>query len=328
MKIISHRGNLIGSNPERENNPGYIQSALDQGFEVEIDLWKIGEELFLGHDKPIYKVEPEYLKGKQFWIHCKNIEAAHYCSQVQELNAFWHQKDDISISTQKYLWTYPGKELTDKSIAVLPETSRDWEISQAYGICTDYPIRYKTAHPKELIPHFNENIIGWFTFPRLYKDMVNKFPSGSQFVEVGVYEGKSFAYLLVEMINSGKQFDITAVDSFTFLDYHTNENILVVFKRNMTPAGDTFKIINGQSDQSANNFEDKSLDFVFIDADHVYENVKKDIQAWLPKIKPGGIIAGHDYCEAHPGVIQAVHEVFADDFNKEYLDELVWVKEV
>ena len=53
---------------------------------------------------------------------------------------------------------------------------------------------------------------------------------------------------------------------------------------------------------------DASLDFVFIDAEHTYDAVKQDIAAWEPKIKPGGWVMGHDYCDKFPGVRQAVQE--------------------
>ena len=55
---------------------------------------------------------------------------------------------------------------------------------------------------------------------------------------------------------------------------------------------------------------DKSLDFVFIDAAHDYESVLTDLELWFPKIRDGGIIAGHDYCEHYNGVIKAVNEFF------------------
>ncbi len=182
--------------------------------------------------------------------------------------------------------------------------------------------------------HFNNSIIGWFTFPRLYSDIVKKFPSGSRFVEVGVYEGKSFSYLVVEAINAGKDIEMTAVDSFTFHDEHQNKNILEVFKDNMAPVSDKYKIVIGQSWDCATAFEDKSLDFCFLDADHVYTSFKRDLLAWLPKMKPGGIIAGHDYCDPryydneHPGVAEVVHEIFGDDWDKSYLDEKCWVKHI
>lgn len=56
-------------------------------------------------------------------------------------------------------------------------------------------------------------------------------------------------------------------------------------------------------------FDDASLDFAFIDADHSYEGVRADIRAWLPKVKPGGLLCGHDFGDpAFPGVQRAVCE--------------------
>jgi predicted O-methyltransferase YrrM len=176
--------------------------------------------------------------------------------------------------------------------------------------------------------HFNDKIIGWFTWPKFYKDMVNKFPSDSQFVEVGTYEGKSLAYLLVEMINAKKEFKIVGVDSFTFIG-ENGKNILENLYINLDSVKNLFDTLICQSWDAASQFEDKSLDFVFIDADHVYESVKRDIIAWLPKIKPGGIIAGHDYCDVHPGVIQAVNEIFGkENVCFDYIDEICWMVKI
>lgn len=60
-------------------------------------------------------------------------------------------------------------------------------------------------------------------------------------------------------------------------------------------------------------FEDGSFDFVYIDASHRYEDVKDDIEAWTPKVRPGGIVSGHDYFDGlyegvHFGVKSAVDE--------------------
>lgn len=171
--------------------------------------------------------------------------------------------------------------------------------------------------------HFYEKIVGWFTWPRFYKMMIDKLPSGSKVVEVGTYEGKSFAYFMVEMTNAGKEFEVWGVDSFTFTG-ENGKSILENFLRHLEPFFGKFDTLIANSWDAASHFEDKSLDFVFLDADHVYESISKDIEAWLPKIKPGGILAGHDYVPIHPGVIQAVDENFPGGLNKEYLDEWVW----
>jgi uncharacterized Rossmann fold enzyme len=80
-------------------------------------------------------------------------------------------------------------------------------------------------------------------------------------------------------------------------------------------AGPRAKILRKDSSDAAKEIPDKSLDFVFIDADHSYEGCKADIEAWAPKIKPGGFISGHDYENtAFPcwGVKQAVTEAFGE----------------
>lgn len=66
------------------------------------------------------------------------------------------------------------------------------------------------------------------------------------------------------------------------------------------------KILEGVSWEQAEKVQDGSLDFVFIDASHDYESVKKDIEAWSPKVRPGGLISGHD--ANWDGVVKALRE--------------------
>ena len=153
MRLISHRGNLNGPNPERENHPDYIQDALWQRYDVEVDVWGIeGEyqmELWLGHDEPLYRVRDywdwDYLGNSRIWYHCKNLEALIVCDEQGHggTNFFWHQEDDFTITSGGHFWTYPGKQLlSNKSICVLPENS-DQEIPKhIYGICSDYIKNY------------------------------------------------------------------------------------------------------------------------------------------------------------------------------------------
>ena len=70
--------------------------------------------------------------------------------------------------------------------------------------------------------------------------------------------------------------------------------------------------IRATSAKAAPTFKDESVDVVYIDAQHKYEAVKEDIMLWLPKVKRGGHIGGHDYHEQFPGVIQAVTEAFGE----------------
>jgi hypothetical protein len=140
MILISHRGNIDGKLPEYENNPNYIDAALDLGYDVEIDVWYAKEYLFLGHDQPQYLISLDWITERinKLWIHCKNIEAIEWFSEKNiEFNYFWHESDTITLTSKKFIWAYPGKQPILKSIAVMPEIYND-NTSECLGICSDY----------------------------------------------------------------------------------------------------------------------------------------------------------------------------------------------
>ena len=147
MLIISHRGNLYGPNPVTENNPHQIMSAIYRGFDVEIDIWYTPEGLFLGHDEPKYKIDYHFLVNKHLWVHCKNIESFIYHYPDREINVFFH-KDDVALTSSGHIITAPGMLLSAKSIAAMPEMSVGWNTDIAYGICTDYPFKYRAKYEK------------------------------------------------------------------------------------------------------------------------------------------------------------------------------------
>ena len=151
MIVISHRGNISGPNEITENTPEQITKAIQAGYNVEVDVWSIDSEFFLGHDEPKHKAEVALLSNPNVWCHAKNISALLH---LQKINAhfFWHQNDDIALTSNGYLWTYPEKKLTKNSICVMPETF-DFDISKimlCHGICTDYPEKFKTLTSKEV----------------------------------------------------------------------------------------------------------------------------------------------------------------------------------
>jgi cephalosporin hydroxylase len=161
--------------------------------------------------------------------------------------------------------------------------------------------------------HIFQNIKGWFSFKNLYKSMVEKFPSGSRFVEIGTYHGCSFSYLVIEVINSGKDIECWGVDACPWPDVEPT------FNENMKPLVGHYKTkFGGDSFDRIKEFEDNSIDFAFVDANHEYEFVKRDIEALLPKMKSGGVLAGHDYNSSHPGVLKAVQEAFVEEVNRDY----------
>lgn len=153
MKLIAHRGNIDGPNPLEENNPEYIEEAIKNGFDVEVDIWFSlrTKKFFLGHDKPEYQIDVFWLVKNinKLWIHCKNIEALYeFSSNMSEYNYFWHDTDKYTLTSKKYIWTYPGQPYTPKSIMVMPESMKifptfeteleNMKAYNCYGICSDY----------------------------------------------------------------------------------------------------------------------------------------------------------------------------------------------
>jgi hypothetical protein len=138
MILISHRGNINGKDPDKENNPDYIISAISKGFEVEVDVW-YDEGFYLGHDGPEYKVDTQFLDfySDKLWCHAKNIEAVVEMRTNSKIHYFWHQEDDITLTSQGYIWAYPGKQPIKGSIAVMPYIYGD-DVSKCIGVCSDY----------------------------------------------------------------------------------------------------------------------------------------------------------------------------------------------
>lgn len=140
--LISHRGNVDGIS-KLENKPTYIDSAIEAGYDVEIDVWKIGTTLHLGHDEPQYGISQRWLNERhdKLWIHCKNVEAVEWFNSTDGLNYFWHEEDTLTLTSKGYMWVYPGKQPIVGSIAVMPEIHND-DISKCLGICSDVIEKY------------------------------------------------------------------------------------------------------------------------------------------------------------------------------------------
>ena len=144
MKLISHRGNTNGINKEFENNPNYINQALEQGFDVEIDVWLIDNDFYLGHDSPQYKIDFDYLVNPKFWCHAKNSNALSKLLE-NKIHCFFHKNDNYTITSQGIIWVYPHNLLHYNSVCVLPENGYYGTLEKCYGICSDYINKYKNG---------------------------------------------------------------------------------------------------------------------------------------------------------------------------------------
>lgn len=175
--------------------------------------------------------------------------------------------------------------------------------------------------------------------------------------EVGSWKGFSTAVIAktIKPFN-GKLYAIDHWQGNEGVPGHKNaksEDVFSIFRRNMVELG-VLGIVNPmvmESSIAAAVFKDNSLDLVFIDADHRYSNVKNDIEVWLPKVKKGGIICGHD-CEekyirfgeytaeidkhkeqdviknvCHPGVVKALYDLFQSNYEI-YPNSKIWWKKL
>ena len=166
--------------------------------------------------------------------------------------------------------------------------------------------------------HFFYTIPGFFTqcFRQVYRDAVAHatYDRPHVFVEIGSFFGASTAYMAVEILNSGKDIKFHAVDSWEgdgdVSQYYSEKDVVYEkFLANVAPVRERIVVHRSLSVDAAEKFEDQSIVFCFIDAGHTYDSIIADLRAWLPKVKPGGLLAGHDYEPSFPGVIQAVNEI-------------------
>jgi hypothetical protein len=143
MIKISHRGNLYGPDLNKENTVDSIFNAISKKYEVEIDVWTIDGYLYFGHDMPEHRVDLKIINniGLNGWFHCKNLESLTFFKEnLSNYKFFWHQTDDFTLTSNNYIWTYPGKNISKQSIIVHLEkpTQEYLDNFNGYGICSDY----------------------------------------------------------------------------------------------------------------------------------------------------------------------------------------------
>lgn len=143
MKWIAHRGNLTGPDPQRENHPAYINIAIDKGFDVEIDVWLVYNEIYLGHDDPVDIIDIDFLKRDQIWCHAKNLEAFEFLLN-NEIHCFYHESDRFTLTSKGYIWTYPNQRVTDRSVLVV----QDYFLPRlkCFGVCGDFVEIWKSTY--------------------------------------------------------------------------------------------------------------------------------------------------------------------------------------
>lgn len=116
-------------------------------------------------------------------------------------------------------------------------------------------------------------------------------------LEIGCAEGDTTEFLLKSL----PELKLCGVDPYVdYVDWNgnslnkLNEKFVNTMNR-MKPYDERFRLIRKFSDDAVGDFEDESLDFIFVDGLHTYDQVKKDMENFYPKLKKGGLFSGHDF---------------------------------
>lgn len=145
---------------------------------------------------------------------------------------------------------------------------------------------------------------------RVFSTLIDKYDIKVG-AEIGVDAGRFSANLLVK----SKIDLIYGIDCWLTRPYRYTEAV-----RRLAKYGNRCTLIHKTSEEAAVDFDDESLDFVYIDADHTYAATKQDIDLWWPKVKFGGVFSGHDYFvntnSGDVGVVDAVEE-FAEEHRQQ-----------
>jgi predicted O-methyltransferase YrrM len=209
----------------------------------------------------------------------------------------------------------------------------------------DDPEKFKKMTLRHRSVSTNEcykNIQGWFDFQGVYSHLAFSMADNARFVEIGSWLGASICYMAEQIVARKKNVHLYAVDTWEGSDEEDHRKIILeINKRGETLYGNfvenmkscnvahLIRPVRMPSVKASDFFPDGSVDVVFIDASHQYKDVLNDIKHWIPKVKKGGIIGGHDYAITHPvsqrGVIRAVNEFFAANSLELRIGGRVWL---
>jgi len=161
-----------------------------------------------------------------------------------------------------------------------------------------------------LVTHIYQDIPGWFDWEKTYRRWAEQVRPDGVIVEVGAYLGKSLSFLLVELQNL-ERYDVSvhAVDNWVGpepgVDGFSGLELEQGFYRNLKPLMIKPAVHRMKSLTAASMFEPESVDMVWLDGSHTYEDVYADLESWWPLVRPGGEIGGHDLT-SFAGVQKAV----------------------
>ena len=141
---ILHRGLMEGPDPALENQEPILFQRIREGWDVEVDLWLQDETVWLGHEGPERPLQNlDLLSCPKAWIHCKNLAMlAYMVEKAPGAPFFSHDRDEAVLTSNGFIWCYPGLQAGRNSIIVMPERAPSMVIdySRIGGVCSDYRV--------------------------------------------------------------------------------------------------------------------------------------------------------------------------------------------
>lgn len=165
---------------------------------------------------------------------------------------------------------------------------------------------------------WSDDILPW------YSKIAEELPRGAVVVEVGVCHGRSVIYMAERLVELGRSdVELWAIDWWQGKAFR-EQLFWSMAAGYVRPAEiDMLRIISCEGVRAARLFDDNRVDLCFIDSDHERAGMLEHLEAWQPKIRSGGILAGHDYSSTDwPGVVEAVDTYFGG--KAEHPTRSVW----
>jgi hypothetical protein len=183
--------------------------------------------------------------------------------------------------------------------------------------------------PKKWLPGetYNIQLMGLFNLIGTVSSLLKDITKETKMLEIGSFMGEStFLFASMGIFNEVHCIEPFSGDFNEYKDYGDDWNAIKrEFWTNTRFFKDKIHLHQDFSYNMVDKFEDETFDMVYIDAYHDYKSVKDDLLSYLPKVKKGGIIAGHDYHDNWPGVKKAINEILGKpDF--EFVDNSWLVK--
>ena len=147
--LISHRGNIHGMNPGRENDPVYVQEAIHQGYYVMVNVWLVGESsVALGTLRPTYPVDISFLRNRCIICEAMTEETLNFLIS-QQVHCFMTGQDRTKLTSGGLIWYRSNQKITPRTVMYMPE----WYIPdiesladfRCAGICSDRVGRIRIA---------------------------------------------------------------------------------------------------------------------------------------------------------------------------------------